>query len=375
MFTLGYKLDKKAVPVAYINGGMHNGKVLFLNKENLDCTLDEKDNKSDVTRYASESSANMEHKKAKEKKKFELYDYCNEDQLKFQVKKIYGKSVRFDPRDFLTISNLIKLNIEPNDERMKMIYNTALDFVKNYFNNNEYTFDKCGFREFICRDGLMQQLPRKNENNDIILRHYLAAPSESGKSYYIANLLKEYKQLKPDCKIYLFSDTKEDEILDKLGLIRIALDNDLAENPIEAVELANDPPEDGSIVIMDDIDSIIDKKISKAVKSLRDQLLQKGRHHKISTICTNHKLADRQNTAIPINESNFITLFPKATAPSHFRYILQTYCGFSNNEVQMAYNLPGRWITISKQFPQYILYQSGAILLNRGVATDKDEFK
>lgn len=56
-----------------------------------------------------------------------------------------------------------------------------------------------------------------------------------------------------------------------------------------------------------DIDSIIDKKIFKQVAALRDQLLQKRRHHKISVICTNHKLTDYNNTSIILNESQFIT--------------------------------------------------------------------
>ena len=49
-------------------------------------------------------------------------------------------------------------------------------------------------------------------------------------------MVQEYKRLKPNAKIYLFSDTKKDPIIDKLGVIRIKLDED----PIEAEELADD---------------------------------------------------------------------------------------------------------------------------------------
>ena len=84
----------------------------------------------------------------------------------------------------------------------------------------------------------------------------------------------------------MFSDTLRDSVLDKLGVIRILLNEELIKNPIEAKELVTE--ENGTLVIMDDIDSIIDKKIFKQVTALRDQLLQKGRHHKISVICTNH---------------------------------------------------------------------------------------
>ena len=204
-------------------------------------------------------------------------------------------------------------------------------------------------------------MPRKNENNDIIWRQYAAAPSESGKSTYISNLVKEYKKLKPKAKIYLFSDTPRDPVLDKLGVIRILLNEELIENPIEAEELVTE--ENEALVIMDDIDSIIDKKIFKQVTALRDQLLQKGRHHKISVICTNHKLTDYKNTSIILNESQYITLFPKATSRHNFSYILKTYCGMSEDEIEKAYTLPTRWITICCLFPRYVLYQSGVYLL------------
>jgi hypothetical protein len=114
-----------------------------------------------------------------------------------------------------------------------------------------------------------------NDNKKIIWRQYIAAPSESEKSTYVANLIKEYKDLilktKEEAKVYLFTDTPKDELLDSLGIIRVVLNQELIDNPIEADELT-----DGcqpTLVIFDDVDSIIDKKLFKQVTALRDQIL------------------------------------------------------------------------------------------------------
>ena len=42
MISIGYKLDPKAKPIAYVKGGVNDNKVIFLNKTNLDSTLQEK---------------------------------------------------------------------------------------------------------------------------------------------------------------------------------------------------------------------------------------------------------------------------------------------------------------------------------------------
>ena len=114
--------------------------------------------------------------------------------------------------------------------------------------------------EYVCYDSILQQMARKNEN-DMITRQYVAAPSESGKSTYLSKLVQEYKRIKSNAKIYLFSDTKKDPILDKLSVTRIKLNEELVKHPIEAEELAGGESADfHSLVILDDIDSIINKK-------------------------------------------------------------------------------------------------------------------
>jgi hypothetical protein len=344
ILTLGYYKDKSAKAIAYVKGGIHNNKIIWLNNENIDSTLQQKMDKED-----SNAIYIMD--------KPEPTKLCLKD-LKEKVQKVQGSKFKIFDKDFKLVSELLNLNQELTDVRLKNIYNIA----KTLKSDSKNEFDV-----ITIYDGFVQQLPRMNDNKKIIWRQYIATPCEFGKSTYVANLIKEYKDLisktKEEAKVYLFSNTPKNELFDSLGIIKVALNQELIDNPIESEELT-----DGcqpTLVIFDDIDSIIDKKLFKQVTALRDQILQKGRHHNISCICTNHKLADYKNTSIILNEAQYITLFPKATAKKNFAYIMKSYCGLDDEDIDITYKLPSRFVTVCKLYPTYILYQSGVYLLNK----------
>ena len=78
----------------------------------------------------------------------------------------------------------------------------------------------------------------------------------------------------------MFSALSEDESLDKVSPRRFKIDSSLHEDPIDVKELEN------SCVIFDDIDCISNKKIREAIYQIMDQILQSGRHHKITALLT-----------------------------------------------------------------------------------------
>ena len=85
--------------------------------------------------------------------------------------------------NYKLINQLLSENIEPQDDRLKKIYNSMKPEIEAREEKPEY----------VCYDGILQQLIRKNDNNDIIWRQYIAAPSESGKSTYLQNWFKNIK--------------------------------------------------------------------------------------------------------------------------------------------------------------------------------------
>ena len=105
MISIGHKLDPKAKPIAYVKGSVDDDKVIFLNKTNLDGTLQEK--------QAEE----------KKKKKVDIYDYISETELQNKLKKIYGSKIQMTTKDYKLINQLFSENIELQDKRLKKIYN------------------------------------------------------------------------------------------------------------------------------------------------------------------------------------------------------------------------------------------------------------
>ena len=83
--------------------------------------------------------------------------------------------------------------------------------------------------------------------------------------------IKQYLKIYPDKDIYLFSDVlpEHDKVLTQIPKIkRIMLNQNLVTNPIQTHELEH------SCTIFDDIDSISDKNIKKAVITLYDAILK-----------------------------------------------------------------------------------------------------
>lgn len=187
-------------------------------------------------------------------------------------------------------------------------------------------------------------------------RIYISGPTGSGKTTWIGKYLDMLLEIQPNRKIIVFSDValENDNILSKYPHVRIKLDEQLVEDPIEMAEL------NGSVVIADDIDSITNSKVKKAVFSMIDSILKQGSSkQKITLIVTNHAFSDYQNTRNIIINCNFIVWF-KGTP--NLEYSL-TRIGLDRKQIDTTTLLPGRYVCVHKNFPRYVVYTSGAYLL------------
>ena len=212
-------------------------------------------------------------------------------------------------------------------------------------------------KEFkIFDDGRLQPLPRFNKTE----RCYITGQTECGKSYYCKKYLEQLRKVHPTKKIYVFSDVDSDPELDCIkNLTRFKLDEELAEkeNGINPAVFKD------SICLFDDIDSIQNSKVYKFVLALRDSLLRRGRHEDISVLCTNHLATDYKNTRILLNECNSITIFCRSGSTYGIKYLLKKYVGMDKKQTQKVLNLPSRWVTIYKNYPQYVAYEKGLYLI------------
>jgi hypothetical protein len=158
-----------------------------------------------------------------------------------------------------------------------------------------------------------------------------------------------------DDEIYVFSSVGYDEALDKFQPIRIPIDASVAQlQPQNFAEC---------VTIFDDVDSITDGRVRKAVCALRDNLLECGRHYETRMVCTSHIIANYASTRKLLNEATSVTFFPSAGSTFHIKRFLQHYGGLSNGQINRILALPSRWITLYKTFPMIILYEKGCYCL------------
>ena len=187
---------------------------------------------------------------------------------------------------------------------------------------------------------------------------YVVGASGSGKSYYTKKVCKEYTKKFPDRPVYMFSTLPEDVSVDDIkNLKRPKIDDTLVSDPIDASEFAE------SMVVFDDCDTIANKAHRKEVFKILDQILQTGRHHKISCILTFHLPSDRQTTRQMLNECHFVTIFPKSVMTKSTKYVLENYIGITPKMMKEIKKLSSRWVTIAKNYPQAIVSEKCAYIL------------
>jgi len=167
-----------------------------------------------------------------------------------------------------------------------------------------------------------------------------------------------YKYLFPDNKIFIFSRVKQDPVYENLNPIRIFLDEELLESPIDIEYLSN------SLVIYDDIDVRSKDALSKEIIRLRDEIFENGRHYSITVLACAHTLLNYRETKTLLNESTAVILFPKGGYMAQIKRFLKEYVGIEDKKnITKLLNLPSRWVMIQKTYPMYIMYDSGVYIL------------
>lgn len=317
-------------PIALITGGKYNNKIIHLHDENDKCC--KKCSGGCIGKCCGKCC-----KGGNPDIMSDLYDVLDEDTIRKHKKKMSVTELN-------KLKKGLKLNRAPLEEDLEKIYN----ITKEKYN------DKCKKEFEIPDDGVINPLPNYEKSE----RLYIAGPTDSGKSYYVSKLLKQFIKIFPNKKIWLLSDVDNDETLDSIkNVVRIKLDEELIDNPIAPEELSD------SIVVFDDIDSIQNPKLYKSIQALRDSLLRRGRHENISVISTSHLLTNYKETRIILNEVNAVTFFPKSGSSSAIQYLLTKYCGLDKKQIKKIFELPSRWCTVYKNYPCYVMYEKGVYLL------------
>lgn len=230
----------------------------------------------------------------------------------------------------------------------------------------------CGGCEMCCsnddeigdsikiKEGRLVPIPKINERSV----DYIAGPSGSGKSTYASNLARLFKKIYPEKDFYVFSrtDVRNDPAFKGLNPIQITIDESLIENPIDVSKELSDQ----CLILFDDCNTILDDKQKKAVDKLMADIMEVGRKLGIWIIITNHLVIpnEKKIARTIMNEMQSLTVFPKSGSVQQIRYCLKQYYGLNNKQIEEIINLPSRWVTIYKNYPMCVLYETGAYILN-----------
>lgn len=189
---------------------------------------------------------------------------------------------------------------------------------------------------------------------------YVAGPSGSGKSTYVSKYAKNYNSEFPNNDIFVFSRVDRDPTLDRIRKMkRILIDDELLTDPLQASDFKD------CLIIFDDIDTIPNKEIKKAIVKLREDILETGRHSNIYVAITNHMIANYQETRKLLNESHQITVFPKSGGKEQIKKVFNYYIGLEKKKIDTILNdsTESRWITLCKHAPMYILTEKSIFLI------------
>jgi hypothetical protein len=297
----------KGNPIAIIKGNDQN-KILYITDEENDCIKDIDIENDDI----------------------DFYNHKGNKKINKQI-------------SIQKLRHYIKNNAEPFEEELK----------ENYLYNKNNLLNKCKFEINLNDGSSIEMLPPLNASQ----RFVIAGMTGSGKSTQVREYVKKYHKMYPDNKIFLFSQHEKDPIYDSIKyFVRVKIDEDLIEDPITLEELKN------SLVIMDDVDNIQNKKLSESLIKLINDINCNGRHHNISCIVTLHILMNYQKTKSLLSDISGALLFLTGSKYAINRY-LKFYAGLDAQQIKKITSLKSRWFYISLTVPQYIISEYNAFII------------
>ena len=221
----------------------------------------------------------------------------------------------------------------------------------NIIYDHKEKYDGPPIREY--KKGQLQLVP----NGERPECHLIIGPRGSGKSYWLAEYIKQYlKKHNYKKKVYLIAPEEDDE--DEDDPLRPLKINRLKMNVMNWI---NNPPTlrefNNSLLCFDDCEGLRNKDIRKAVFNFKDEALLLGRKKGISVCVINHKLKDYKNTAAQNLEVDTITFFPYSGGLYQVKDYLKKECCLDKDTVQYLTKLPSRHVTVHKCMPPYFLSQ------------------
>lgn len=242
------------------------------------------------------------------------------------------------------------------DFKMMRFYDAIMDRIRA----------RCG-KELYLQVGKFVPIPYIDPNEHQADSMFIVGPRGSGKSTMASSYIEHYHKQFPKNKVILFSAKDEDPALDKFKYLkRFVIDDSWLDDDDEekgtvsaepnVSELAN------SLVVMDDICAIKNKKIRMKVEGLRDKCLSLGRSSNIYVVSTAHILRNGHETRYAIQECDQFVFFPERSSKMHIKSFLKEHLGYTSDEIKRIVNVKGRWVLV-RRYPKLVISESEAYLI------------
>ncbi|MCP4180604.1 MAG: ATP-binding protein [bacterium] len=292
-------------------------------------------------------------------------------------KQVLRKAVRLKTRHKLT-------------DRLQESYDLLLDILNNKL-KTELEFDND-----------LTVLPAYGYKDMPFDRHiFISAASGSGKSFFIAHLLKHDKRMR---KVYLISKVDKDDRNKAFGGILIPSDDEggvlpgiedeelkmeenpqvkrkkkkrrdpnkrmkhlIIENQKDLMELPtpNELKEipGGVILVFDDFDTFT-PDMTDFIRRYMNDLLETGRKKRVSVISTSHRLRDYNRTKTNLSEAEWVVLFPSANKIQSQRFLKESLGMLKHERVRVIDKAAkNRYMAIKVSNPLAVIHQRGIILI------------
>ena len=229
---------------------------------------------------------------------------------------------------------------------------------KNYHIKNQSKSDNIEYCH-LEGDAVFQQVPNNIKSQSDVLM--INGKRGAGKSVYTSSFLEQYKLFYPKNKIYLFSQCKNDPVMDKVIDQRFNLDTYIADGGISVDEF----PEN-CCVCFDDVDMLENSKPDKlkdAVFKIMNSLIQLSRKKNITVIQTSHLTTNHAETKHALNGASSFTFFLNAIS-HQVRNALKLYMGLSRENIKKVCSLKNsRWATIYTTCPMVVMTEKELMIL------------
>jgi hypothetical protein len=326
----------KGIPIAYINGGEFNGKIICLDKDgkSIEELMEEEDEKQNIRELRSRNPLND----------------IGHDEVKRKYKKITKEKPDYPKKlnavNLVLLNKCLRENINPDSGELKELYNECKEEVDNMIGKELKLID----------EGKFCPIPYGGRINTLV-----AGPEDAGKTYYTVIEATQFLKLNPKSKIFLFTNQRENtkrvNPLESLRnyITRIPINDELKEFKINQLI--------GNLTIFDDVDTISDKKLKTCIETLIKRIINDGRQDDMNIISTTHILFGGNDTKSQIKGCRRVVFFPQCGSQEHIRRYLDKHCGIRKKEMVEKICKLDRWVSHSNRAPQYIMNEKYICLI------------